>query len=387
MAGQPISLDIPAVGTAGTTYASKINTALSTLETELERKVVPADMTINAGLSFLSSGSYYPATDLKYVQLSLQSESALDAASYPMAMFAGSSDGELYFNDNSGRQVQITTNGTVNVSTSGGVTGSGYGSSGVEVRFDSGDGEYEFRTGGGTNDFADLRGDDVILSDGSTNFVTLTAQAMSADYTLTLPAAVPATNNTVISMTTGGTLAATATPTVTSLTTTGTLSVGSTSTFTGKATFVAEIAHPTRRRHITPMECFSETASFNPTADTPMWIASSSGDVLYIPLRMEEGETLIQVEVWTDTSGTAYTREIDIGYWNDVIGSASFPGSSFDETFTAASSGRHKVTINCTDTVVGSPSTGGTSNGIAFLRFDMGNSDKFYGAIVSYSRA
>lgn len=324
MAGQPITLTIPAVGTAGTTYASQINTALSTLETELERKVVPADMTINAGLSFLSSGSYYPATDLKYVQLSLQSESALAAASYPMSLFAGSTDGELYFNDNSGRQIQITTNGSVNVSTSGGVTGSGYGSTGVEIRWDSGDGEYEFRSGSGTNDYADLRADDVLLSDGSTNFVTLTAQAMASDYTITLPAAVPASTS-VVQMSSAGTLTAspsgniatTGTVATGALTVTGSATVSTTlgvtgaSTFTGLVTANAGVTIAVnenltlsgngRIKHgneqiVIPGLAFqppTETADIEYTATAGIRNSSSTDITCYAPLILPKGKRIV----------------------------------------------------------------------------------------------
>ena len=227
MAGQPISLTIPSVGAAGTTYASQINTAITTLETEVERAVTPADMNINANLSFLTAGTNYALTGIHRTSYALKDAAVLTAVGYPMTMFSAGGDGELYWNDNSSRQVQLTNNGVLNLAATGGVTSSAgtYGSP-AEIRWDSGDGEYEFRTGVGTDDYADLRCDDILMNDGSGNFLRMTCQSMASDYTVTWPAAVPATNNTVLTMLTSGTLTATATPTVTSLTTTAALSAG-----------------------------------------------------------------------------------------------------------------------------------------------------------------
>jgi hypothetical protein len=250
MAGQPITLTIPAVGTAGTTYASQINTAFGVIETELERKVVPADMNINANLSFLSGGVNYAATDLKYSKFALQSEATITAAGFPMTLFVGSSDGELYFNDNSGRQIQLTTDGTVNVSTSGGInsSGSAYGTSGVEVLWDSGDGEYEMKSGSGTS-FADVRLDDVVFYDGSSNYLRMTAGSMASDFTLTLPTALPASTSILLVDNTGA-MSSTRDPSVATVTTSGNASFGGTTTSTGLITASAGVT-ASANQHIT----------------------------------------------------------------------------------------------------------------------------------------
>jgi hypothetical protein len=378
MAGQPITLSLPTIGESGPGYATKLLTAITTIETELERKVVPADMDVNADLSFLSGLTNYGAVDLKYAQLTLQDETAVTAAAYPMTVFAGSNDGELYYNDNAGRQVQLTTDGSVNVSTSGGITGSGYGSTGVELRWDSGDNEYELRSGAGTSDYAALRLDDLYLSDGSTNFVRITVPSISADYVITLPTATPASTS-LVQMASDGTLSTSRDPSI------DTIAVASTSTFTGKATFNAEIAHVQRVRHVSPLEMYSATWQFNVTNDTPKWVCASSGDGLFIPLRLEEGERLEAIVLLLVRSTTVYSRGVQVGYLNSNSRNVQYLTAI---NYTAGGGGGTyaEVTFDVTDIVVSSPA--GTSANQGFLNVYVagGTSDEVRGAKIKYSR-
>lgn len=219
--GTSLGITLPTVGvTAGPTWASNLNTAISAIVAVLETKVTPAGMDINADLSFRSGGTSYRAKDVKAVSLTNQ-DSTLAAGTYPTTLFSTDADGELYYNDNSGRQVQVTSDGSVNVSTTGGITGSGYGTGSVEVNWDSGTSTYRMRDGAGADDFAHIAVDDVKLNDGSAHTLTVAAPAMAADYTLTLPNAVPAASNSLLEMATSGAVTTTKTPAVTSLTTTG----------------------------------------------------------------------------------------------------------------------------------------------------------------------
>jgi hypothetical protein len=390
--GTSLGITLPTVAsTAGPTWATNLNAAIQDIIDVLETKVTPSGMDINADLSFRSGSTSYRAKDVKAVSFT-NNAAVLSAATYPTALFTSDSDGELYYNDNAGRQIALTDDGSVNVSTSGGITGAGYGSGGVAWNWDSGSNTFIGYLNSATPTYASAYIDDLKLNDGDSNTLTIAAPALAANYTIELPDAVAGTNTILAASTTASTttLSFSATPTLTSLTTTGALSVGTTSAFTGKATFSVEVAHPVRTRHISPMECqsisgcvFTETGGGNP--DSPAYVAASSGDVLYIPLRLEEGETLTQVIVWTTTSATAYTREIDIGYWNDTVGAGTYSGSSFDETF-ATGGGRQAITINNNDVTVANPAGAGTNVGFLFVRFDMGNNDIFWGARVSYYR-
>lgn len=241
MAGQPITLTLPANGDPNPTASNKILTALTTLEVELERAVVPADMNISADLSFLSGATYSRAKDLMATSYALQSV-ALNATTFPASIYFTGTNGDFYVNDGAGNQVRMTSAGAVNVASAGAISSTGspaYGALGVELRWDGADLEFEARAGAGADEYADIRLDDVILNDGSSHFLRVTAPSMVADYTLTLPSAVPATSNSVLTMDITGVLAASSTPTLTSLTTTAAISAGTTLGVTGATTLAA----------------------------------------------------------------------------------------------------------------------------------------------------
>jgi hypothetical protein len=224
--GTDLSITLPTVGvTAGPTWASTLNTAINAIVAILETKVTPAGMDINADLSFRSSGTSYFAKDLKGVRLTNQ-DSTLSASTYPNTLFASDADGELYYNDNGGRQVQMTTDGSVNVSTSGGITGGGYGSSGVAWNWDAGSFTYIAYRNSATPTYASVYMDDLKLNDGDTNILTVAAPAMAGNYTLTLPSAVPAANNTTMVMDNTGVVTNTSTPSVATVTTSGLITAG-----------------------------------------------------------------------------------------------------------------------------------------------------------------
>jgi hypothetical protein len=209
MAGQPITLTLPAVGDPFPTAAPQVVAAITALEVELERKVVPADMSMSADLSFLVAATNYRVKDLLASSYVLNA-AALNATTYPRSLYFTGADGDAYVNDGAGRQVRLTLNGVVNTSGSGSITSTGspaYGASSVELRWDGADLEYEMRAGAGADAYADVRLDDVIFNDGSGNFLRMTAQAMATDYTVTWPAAVPASTS-VVQMSSAGTLTA-----------------------------------------------------------------------------------------------------------------------------------------------------------------------------------
>lgn len=394
MAGQPITLTIPAVGTPGTAYAAQINAALTALEVELERKVVPADMSINADLSFLSGVLNSSATDLKRLGLSLQNEAVLTAASFPMSLFAAGGDGELYFNDNSGRQIQITTNGTVNVSTSGGINSSAgtYGTSGVEIRWDSGDLEYEMRTGSGLNDYASVRINDVYLSDASSNFVRLTAQAMAADYVVTLPAAVPASTSVVL-MDSVGTLSTTRAVAVDTIATTNTI------TSTGLITAAAGVT-AAANQHITISGTgrFKHGSLVRSCAPFPAvflgnggsggaaqgvtifeWIATAAGDTVYVPIHgLDIGERITAIKFIGNDAGAGTFWRGNLHVFNEALGTSAVVGGNADSG--TAATGRVTATVTGLASTIAADSkhyvkwTSGAAN------------DSFSGFEVTYDR-
>lgn len=188
--GTPLSLTLPTInGVAKESAAAPlINTALSAIIARLESKIGAADLDINADVSFKSGATYSGARDLH--RAAFQSlTGALTAASNPNTVYV--LNGDLHYIDAAGNLVQITASGAVNVSTTGGITGSGYGTGGVEVNWDSGNSRFAFKSGAGADDFADVQVADLLLRDGTGNTIRFQAPAIASDYSMTLPAALP----------------------------------------------------------------------------------------------------------------------------------------------------------------------------------------------------
>lgn len=203
--GSPIGVTLPVVGVTSDAVGEQlILDFLAAVDTVLSAKVTPAGIDINGNLSFRSGVTAYAATDVLKVNFSSQT-TPLNAGTDPVAAYV--SGGNLFYNDGSGNQIQMTSAGAVNVSSTGGITGSGYGTGGVEVNWDSVNVKYRMRSGAAADSYADVECDDIRLNDGSGNFLSLVAPAMSADYTVTFPAAVPAAQ-TIVQMGATGTLVA-----------------------------------------------------------------------------------------------------------------------------------------------------------------------------------
>lgn len=187
--------------TLGPTYATLVNAVLAEFRTTLNAKVTPSGMDMNANLSMLSGAVRYGLTDLGFAKFYAQ-PTLLTAASTPGAVQMNSV-GDLYFNNLSGNQIQVTS-GTTLAGTAGSITGAGYGSGGVVVNWDAGTSAYQLKSGSGADAYAHAAVNDLLLNDGSGNFLRVAAPAMAADYTITLPAAVPAATGTLLQFTVGG---------------------------------------------------------------------------------------------------------------------------------------------------------------------------------------
>lgn len=378
--GQTHTAIIPTVSsTLGPTYATNINSVLTEMRVTLDAKVTPAGMDMNADLSLRSGATYYGIKDAHRVSLYAQ-PTALSAVTYPTSLYTNS-DGTLYYNDSAGNQIAITTTAGAVAGAAGNITGL---ASPASIVWNSGASDYEFYATATT--FADLKARNILLNDGDTNFLQMIAPAMAADYSLTWPAALPPAVTSLLSVTTAGIMAYTATPTVTTLTTTGALSVGTTSTFTGKATFSVEFAHPQRTRHITPMEMASDNTNFTHVSDNnARQVFSTAGD-LFIPLQMQEGERLDSITIWITTSATAGTRYFDIGYYNTGVSAWTYPFGGYRET-TATAGTRQAVTLNNTDITVSNPTTSGVGAGFLLLKILGIAGDQVHGVRVNFTRA
>jgi hypothetical protein len=201
--GQAHVQTIPTVSvTAGPAYATAVNAVLTEIRTTLAAKVTPAGIDINADLTMRSGSTYSGITNLHRASLKTHSP-ALSAVTYPASLYAGPS-GELHYNDAAGNVVPITLGGVV-TGASGNVTGAGYAAGGVTIQYEAANLLYNMLAGTGV--FADIKIDDLLLSDSSSNFLRIQVGAMASDYSLTLPAAPPASTS-VLRMSSAGVVTA-----------------------------------------------------------------------------------------------------------------------------------------------------------------------------------
>lgn len=191
----------PAPGSLGPQWAEDLNTNANTLDTHDHSSgkgipITPSGMNINTDLS-IQSFSLLDAKSVKFVN-----QTSSLAASGAQDIYI--KNGDLFY-ANGGTDVQITNGGSV-----AGASGSISGLVSPASCVFSGQ-QFSFFYDAGT--YADLRCRDLTLSTngGSTLKVT---QAVSATYTLTLPASPPATSTQLVAMNTTGTLSAPASPTL-----------------------------------------------------------------------------------------------------------------------------------------------------------------------------
>ena len=191
---------VPSVGDTETTPSADVSTILTELVARSQAKVTCAEINVDATLDFQTQA----AENLTYLELLAQG--AKPTPTGTVYVKAVSAIDELFFQDGNGNEVQITTGGVLNgVGASGDITGTGYGTGGVVVNWNSAGTNYQFKSGSGGDDYAAVTCDGLQLRDGSGNSLTLDVGAMGSNYTATWPAAVPG-SEAVMTMNGSGTL-------------------------------------------------------------------------------------------------------------------------------------------------------------------------------------
>lgn len=169
---------------------------------------------VASDLSFGYGGTQRAITDLKAIDFSPQAASGMTALSG--ALFLNSADNELYWRNTSGVLVKFTAGAALNVAAFTGGIGGDYSAAGALVVFDDATDSYWFQqqVGSGVRQYARMRSADVDLYEFKanptagvpTNRVRLASPAaLAASYALTMPAALPASNQPIASSS-GGTL-------------------------------------------------------------------------------------------------------------------------------------------------------------------------------------
>lgn len=359
--GTPLGLTLPVIGGTQAAAAQSINTALSAIIARLESKVSAADLSIDADVSFKAGAVFSGITDLQRAAFASLS-SALTAGTNPNTAYV--LNGNLHFIDGAGNLVQITSNGAVNVSTTGGITGAGYGIGGVEFNWDSGNTRFSARSGAGADDYADVQCADLLLRDASGNAIRFQAPAIASDYSLSLPSALPASTS-LLQVTSTGLMQTTLAPTgLTGVT----LASGGHVTLSG----AGELKHGNRVLMI-PASAASAVGGPTHTSIGSIGLIEA-GDFVLFPLPLAVGDRIISVTLQGIFTGAgtrtlALRRRADAGADTNV----SAP--------TSTTTGDTAVVYNVADTVI-------AANNTYYLRFTTttASSDDVFGIYVTYDR-
>lgn len=192
-----MNLILPGVGlTAGPQYASDLNASLTIIDSHNHApgsgvQITPAGIDINTDLSFQNNSATLVKEITFQTQLSLPTD--LDA------IYVSGVD--LWYNDGNGNQIQITSAGSVNAG-SGSITGLVSPASATYIS-----GSQSFVWQSNVNTAANMDMGSAILRNitaGSEGITLSPPSALASSYTITFPLAVPAANNTFLTMSTSG---------------------------------------------------------------------------------------------------------------------------------------------------------------------------------------
>lgn len=188
--GQTQGLTIPAVGTAGTTYATQINAALEAIEDVLETKITPASLNMNQTLSMANNAIENAA----YVGVAeYGTDPSIAGALYML-------NDDLWFKNGDSAPVQITSGSNLSL-TSAGAIGGNYSDAGsvAEVKYLYASTDYYFFSNASSNLVANLvAGGLTFTSELAAGYpysvaaTTFTRATGGSSYTATWPNAAPA---------------------------------------------------------------------------------------------------------------------------------------------------------------------------------------------------
>jgi len=179
-----MNLPVPVVGVEpGPNYASDVNNSLTIIDGHTHNvgsgvAITPSAININTDLTFAGQN----ATTLKTVRFQPQASAIASTSPNVGCLFVATSSGnnELFYNDSSGNQVQITLAGVLNATSSGIASGT------ASAAFSGG----VLVVNAATNTPANIQVASVLLGNNvaSSKFLTLSPpNAMGANYSLVLP--------------------------------------------------------------------------------------------------------------------------------------------------------------------------------------------------------
>lgn len=169
-------------------------------------KVPVAALTINADVSWSSSGTSHAITDLNAVDFKAVAAAAV--VGLAGALWLNGVDSNLYWRTVGGTNVQLTAGNALNVAAFAGGIGGDYSAVGALELFDDATDSYWFQQqpGGGVRQYARMRSADVDLYEYKANPATgvptnrvrlASPTSLAASYALTMPPTLPSGTNTV----------------------------------------------------------------------------------------------------------------------------------------------------------------------------------------------
>lgn len=184
MPGVDLNLDLPTLADAMSVWSAKILTALEAIEADLAPRIPAGSLDISTNLSMGGAA----LTNVGGVRLSG------GLATEVGTLYMEGSELHVY---TSAGPVQITLGGQLNIAAAGTIGGDYGGANPAVVTYDDVSGEYRFLQDSSPTIQAHLSGASVILNGATSGAVRLGAAAVTATYTLTMPAALPAVQSLV----------------------------------------------------------------------------------------------------------------------------------------------------------------------------------------------
>lgn len=185
-----MNLILPIVGIEiGPDWASEINSAFNLIDTHDHTsakgtRIPIAGISVNATLNMGDFGLS------NVLNLGCKNNSvAISATTYKNSVYVAA--GELYYNDNSGNQIKLTSAGGINLSSIGQIGGD-YSTSTASVAYSTAGTTFTFTKDTGLYakvNIGDLKVFEIVASGKYVEFKAPTS--LAADYSLTLPAALP----------------------------------------------------------------------------------------------------------------------------------------------------------------------------------------------------
>jgi hypothetical protein len=210
MATDPnMGFTLPVVGASGDVWGQILLDALEDIgahdhSTGSGVPVKPSGLRINADLPMAYNGTQYALTTVKAIDFTPAAPA--DVSSYLHAVFASSTDGNLYYRNGSSTNVKITDGNTLNF-TVGGAIGGDYVSADALLAYVESDNAYTFKKTGSPRPWSDIRAGNIDIYETATTASTrvrmASPSALASSYVVTWPAAVPAGKRLVQSSSAG----------------------------------------------------------------------------------------------------------------------------------------------------------------------------------------